>query len=65
MHTNLRSELRLQCVASDGQSTPVVHLLHALAGVNGQVAVLDLEQLHQHCADERVYQADPRLGVAV
>ena len=65
MHTHLRSELRLECVASDGQSPPVVHSLRALAGVNGQVAVLDLEQLHQDCADERVYQAESRLGVAV
>lgn len=65
MHTHLRSELRLECVASDGQSPPVVHALRALAGVNGQVAVLDLEQLHQDCADEHVYHADPRLGAAV
>lgn len=65
MHTYLRSEFRLECVASDGQSPPVVHLLHALAGVNGQVAVLDLERLHQGCADERVFQAGSRLRVAV
>ena len=49
LETNLRSELRLECLADAEQSSAVVDVLrgHATqAGLAGRVAVLDLEELH-------------------
>ncbi len=47
LQTRLRPELRLECVTIDGQSARVVDTLRAYAGVKGQVAVVNLEELYE------------------
>lgn len=65
VRTNLRAEMRLECVVTDGQSSAVIEILHGHAGQYGQVAVLDLEELHQEeWAEEDVFSDDPRLDAA-
>lgn len=64
--THLRAEMRLECVVADGQSSALIDVLRAHAGQYGQVAVLDLEELHQNkWAEEDVFCDDPRLDAAV
>jgi len=69
LHTDLRSELRLECVADDGQSPAVVNVLRGHAstrrGFGGTVAVLNLEELHQASPEEHMIPDDPRLDMAV
>ncbi|MCA1678574.1 MAG: P-II family nitrogen regulator [Actinobacteria bacterium] len=68
LHTDLRSELRLECVADDDQSLAVVNVLRGHAstrwGFGGRVAVLDLEELHQ-ASEDHIIPDDPRLDMAV
>ena len=66
MPTHLRAEMRLECVVTDGQSSALIDVLHGHAGQDGQIAVLDLEELHQKgWAEEDVISDDPRLDAAV
>ena len=67
LETNLRSELRLECLADAEQSPAVVDVLrgHASqAGLAGRVAVLDLEELHVCWSDDAITPADPRFDMA-
>jgi len=57
LKTHLRAELRLECVAADGQSTAVIDVLRWYAGSTGQVAVLELEELHQEQSIEHAVAA--------
>lgn len=61
----LRSQVRLECVATEGQSPAVIDVLRGYAGPYGQVAVLELEELHQEGSEEQEFSDDPRLDVAV
>ncbi len=64
--THLRAEMRLECVVPDGQSSAIIDILHGHTGQYGQVAVLDLEELHQkEWAEEDVFSDDPRLADGV
>ena len=65
LHSELRPELRLECVATDGQSPMIISVLRGYAGSAGQVAVLELEELHQAAPEEPVFSDDPRLEAAV
>jgi len=66
LRTHLRAEMRLECVVTDGQSSALIDVLHGHAGQDGQIAVLDLEELHQKgWAEEDVISDDPRLDAAV
>jgi nitrogen regulatory protein PII len=65
LHSHLRPELRLECVATDGQSPMIINVLRGYAGSAGQVAVLELEELHQESSQEPVFSDDPRLEAAV
>ncbi len=65
LHSHLRPELRLECVATDGQSPMIINVLRGYAGSAGQVAVLELEELHQETSPEPVFSDDPRLETAV
>jgi len=65
LHRHLRPELRLECVASDRQSPMIVNVLRGYAGSAGQVAVLEIEELHQVFSQEPVFSDDPRLEAAV
>jgi nitrogen regulatory protein PII len=58
--THLRAEVRLECVAGEGQAPAIVHALRKHAGRSGEVAVIEIEQLHQPSSDEELFQADPR-----
>lgn len=68
LQTELRSELRLECVAGAAQSQAVVNVLRgyadAGAGHSGQVAVIDVEELHDS-AEDRIFPDDPRLDTAL
>lgn len=68
LQTELRSELRLECVAGAAQSPAVVNVLRgyadAGAGHSGQVAVIDVEELHGS-AEDRIFPEDPRLDTAL
>lgn len=63
--THLRAELRIECVATETQSPAVIDALRANAGCAGQIAVLDLEELHQESSAEEAFPDDPRLDTAV
>ncbi len=65
LHRHLRSELRLECVATEGQSPMIINVLRGYAGSAGQVAVLELEELHQVFSQEPVFSDDPRREAAV
>ncbi len=65
LQTHLRAELRLECVATDGQSQAVVNSLRGHAGSATRVTVLDVEELHQEWSDGDLLPEDPRLDVAV
>jgi nitrogen regulatory protein PII len=65
LHSHLRPELRLECVATDGQSPTIINVLRGYAGSAGQVAVLELEELHQAAPEEPIFTDDPRLEPAV
>ena len=65
LHSDLRPELRLERVATDGQSPMIINVLRGYAGSAGQVAVLELEELHQESSQEPVFSDDPRLEAAV
>jgi len=65
LHRHLRPELRLECVAADGQSPMIIDVLRGYAGSAGQVAVLELEELYQVFSQEPVFSDDPRLEAAV
>lgn len=69
LHTDLRSELRLECVADDDQSPAVVNVLRGHAstgwGFGGRVAVLDLEELHEASSEDHIFPDDPRLDMAL
>jgi len=43
----------------------IISVLRAHAGSAGQVAVLELEELHQAAPEEAVFADDPRLEPAV
>lgn len=64
LRTHLRSELRLECVATAGQSPAVAGVLrgHADARLNrgGRVMVLDLEELHAPAPEDQILPDDPR-----
>lgn len=68
LHTHLRSELRLECLATAEQSPAVVNVLRGhtsrAGALAGHVAVLDLEEVHQGVSDDH-FPDDPRLDVAV
>jgi len=59
--TELRAELRLECVATEGQAAAIIDILREHAGRNGQVALIDIEELHRSCSGEPAFAADPRL----
>ena len=63
--THLRAELRIECVATETQSLAVIDVLRANAGCAGQIAVLDLEELHQESSAEVAFSDDRRLDAAV
>ena len=63
--THLRAELRLECVATNGQSPAVIDVLCGLAGPYGQVAALDIEDLHPHWQQDDLFCEDPRRDAAV
>ncbi len=66
LDSHLRPELRLECVASDGQSPMIINVLRGYAGSAGQVAVLELEELHQASSQEPAFFLDdPRLADSV
>lgn len=66
VRTHLRAEIRLECVVSDGQLAALIDVLYGHAGQYGQVAVLDVEQLHQkEWAEEELFSDDPRLDAAI
>ena len=65
LHRHLRPELRLECVATEGQSPMIINVLRGYAGSAGQVAVLELEELHQVFSQEPVFADDPRREAAV
>jgi nitrogen regulatory protein PII len=65
LHSELRPELRLECVATDDQSPVIINVLRGHAGSAGQVAVLELEELYQAAPEESVFFDDPRLERAV
>ncbi len=64
LSTHLRSELRLECVATNEQSDAVAGVLRGYTntswGFGGSVAVLDVEELHQPSAEDDVFPDDPR-----
>jgi len=64
LETHLRAELRLECVATDEWSPAVITVLRRHAGATGQVAVLDVEELHQERSEEHVFSEDARLEAA-
>ena len=43
----------------------IINVLRGYAGSAGQVAVLELEELHQESSQEPVFSDDPRLEAAV
>jgi len=60
---HLRTELRLECLASPEQAPAVVDVLcgHASsAGLAGRVVVLDLEELHVGWTEDAITPGDPR-----
>jgi len=61
LKTELRAELRLECVSTEGQAPAIIDILREHAGRTGQVAVIDIEELHRPCSDEPAFAADPRL----
>ncbi len=63
MQTHLRAEMRFECYATDEQATAVIELLRDHAGPYGQIAVLDLAELHQQRSG--IYSEDPRLDIAL
>lgn len=63
MQTHLRAEMRFECVATDEQATAVIDLLRDHVGPYGQIAMLDLEELHQQRSGS--YSEDPRRDIAV
>lgn len=69
LHTQLRSELRMECVVAAEQTPAVVNVLRGHAstrwGLGGRVAVLDLEEIHQDSPEERIFADDHRLDTAV
>lgn len=69
LERHMRSELRIECVVTPGQSPAVVSLLRARSsmrgGSGGRVIVLDVEELHEDFAPEEAYADDPRRDVAV
>ncbi len=65
LKTHLRAELRLECVATNGQSPAVIAVLCGLAGPDGQVAALDIEDLHPHWPQDDRFCEDPRREAAV
>ncbi len=64
LETHLRAELRLECVVADRQSTGVIDVLRWYTRSTGQVAVLDIEELHQQQSIEHAVADDPHLGAA-
>ena len=52
LETHLEAGLRLECVATDGQAPGVINVLRGHAGSAGQVAMLDLEELHQQSSED-------------
>lgn len=64
LETHLRSELKVECVTTGGQSPAVIDVLRGHAGSTGQVIVLDLELLHREDSQEPVFHDDPRLVAA-
>ena len=66
VRTHLRAKMRLECVVTEGQSSAIINVLHGHVGQYGQIAVLDVEELHQQeWAEEDVFGDDPRLDTAV
>ena len=63
--THLRAELRIECVATETQSPAVIDVLRTNAICAGQIAMLDLEELHQQSSAEVAFSDDPRLDAAV
>jgi len=63
--THLRAELRIECVATNGRSPAVIAVLCGLAGPDGQVAALDIEDLHPHWPQDDLFCEDPRREAAV
>jgi len=68
MIIHVRSELRLECLATAEQSPGVVDVLRRHASragaFAGQVAVLELEELHQASSEDDVFSNDPRMETA-
>ncbi len=69
LRTHLRSELRLECVATATQSPAVVSVLRGHAsskwGFGGSIAVLELEELYDASLGDDAFPADPRAEAAV
>jgi nitrogen regulatory protein PII len=63
LDTHVRSELRLECLATAEQSPVVVDVLRGHASRTGawagRVAVLELQELHQASPLEEIDQASP------
>ena len=69
VRSHLRSELRLECVATAAQSPAVVSVLreHTRSdlGFGGSVAVLELEELYEASPADDAFPSDPRVDAAV
>lgn len=69
VRSHLRSELRLECVATAAQSPAVVSVLRdhtsSNSGFGGSVAVLELEELHATSLGDDAFPTDLRVDAAV
>ncbi len=69
VRSHLRSELRLECVATAAQSPAVVSVLREYTssnlGFGGSIAVLELEELYETSLGDDAFPADPRVDAAV
>ncbi len=64
LQSNLRSEMRLECVVSSGRVPAVVDVLRMHGStrwaLGGRIAVIDLDQLHEDATEDDVAPDDPR-----
>lgn len=63
--SHLRAEVRLECVVADEDSSELIAVLRGRMGPYGQVAVLEVRELHEaQRLDANAYLDDPRLDIA-
>jgi len=65
LDTQLRAQLRIECVVADGQAPAVIGVLCQHAGQAGQVAVIGLEDVYPECSPEPLNFADAWVDAAV